>query len=94
VRGVALCERATGSKTPRQWLYFTAFRIQNKQFDFLQSLHVLPIGSLTSGHRNLYQQIRQTDIFDRIEVPVGCYAKSTGDIGLTGAGRAEQDDVV
>jgi len=25
---VALFERATGSKTPRQWLYLTAFRIQ------------------------------------------------------------------
>ena len=35
--------------------------VENEQLDFLQPLHVLAVGPIASGHRNLHQQIRQTD---------------------------------
>ena len=58
--------------------------VQNEQLFFLELFHVVPVGSVSPGHRDLHQQIRQADIPDRIKAAAGSHAKGAGQISLSG----------
>ena len=56
--------------------------------------HELADGAVASGNLEFYQQIRESDVFHRIEPSCGSHAQGTGQIGLSAAGGAQQNDVV
>ena len=56
--------------------------IQDRQLVLLEFFHVVQVGSVSPGHRNLHQQIRQTDVPHGIKAAAGGHAKGAGQIGL------------
>ena len=42
--------------------------VQNKQLLFPELFHVIPVGSVSPGHRDLHQQIRKADIPDGVKL--------------------------
>lgn len=68
--------------------------VQNKQLLFSELFHVVSVGSVSPGHRDLYQQIRQADIPDGIIAAAGSHTKGTGQVGFSCPGGAQNDDIV
>ena len=68
--------------------------IQNKQLLFSELFHVILVGSVGPSHRDIHQQIRQADIPNGIKTAAGGHAKGAGQVGLSGLGGSQNDDIV
>ena len=68
--------------------------IQDEQLLFPEFFHIVPVSAVSPGHRDLHQQIRQANIPDRVKAAAGSHAKGAGQVGLSGPGRSQDDDIV
>lgn len=68
--------------------------IQDEQLFFPELFHIVPVGSVGPGHRDFHQQIRQADVPDGIKAAAGSHAKGAGQVGLSGPGSSQDNDIV
>ena len=68
--------------------------IQNQQFGTLVLLDDLWEGAVAAGNGQLREQLRKADIAHLHEIADSGHAQGTGQIGLSRASRAHEDDVV
>ena len=68
--------------------------VEDEQVDLPVLLKELLDGSLATCDGQVGQQIRKTDEPDGVELLAGLHTEGAGDVGLSGAGGAQNDDVV
>jgi len=68
--------------------------IKDQQLDLFVFFHHLPVCSVSTGDRQLSEEVWKTDILDRVEASVGRHPKRRSEICFSHTGGAENDHVV
>jgi len=64
--------------------------IEDHEVGFGQGGEQLAVGAVGAGKAEVVEQARQTEVADGEAVPAGALPKGAGDVGLAGAGRADE----
>ena len=56
--------------------------------------HVIPVSAVGPGHGDLHKQIRQADVPHGVKKTAGRHAKGAGQVGISGPGWPQDDEIV